>query len=110
MHQEINPLHVCEQVYGQVARLVAELELAELLFGPVHLESKKFRGGLCQVRLLFLQLQAERGIRTTIVQQLVTGGVCATRQSFETLPGVWQRLKSVQVIADLLETRFDDSL
>src|SRR5437764_4551212 len=110
MEQEINPLHVREQVYGQVARLVAEVKLAELLLGPVHLESKEFRGGLSQGRLLFLQFQAERGIRATIAHQLVTAGVSATRQSFETLPGVRQGLKSVQVIAELLETRFDDSL
>src|SRR6266516_2616788 len=110
MEQEINPLHVREQVYGQVARLVAEVKLAELLLGPVHLESKEFRGGLSQGRLLFLQFQAERGERATITHQFVTAGASETHQRFETLPGVWQGLKSMQGIAESLETRFHDRL
>ena len=102
MEQEINPLYACEQVCGQVARLVAEVKLAELLLGPVHLESKELRGGLSQGRLLFLQFQAERGERATITHQIVTAGASETHQRFETLPGVWQGLKSMQGIAESL--------
>src|SRR5260370_29642243 len=87
MEQEINPLYACEQVCGQVARLVAEVKLAELLLGPVHLESKEFRGGLSQGRLLFLQFQAERGERATITHQFVTAGAAATHPRLSTLSG-----------------------
>src|SRR5437660_9130475 len=94
MEQEINPLHVREQVYGQVARLVAEVKLAELLLGPVHLESKEFRGGLSQGRLLFLQFQAERGERATITHQFVRAEASETHQGSQALPGDCQGLKS----------------